>query len=142
MSKILKVNNVSDYSHYVGAADRHPLVGVIDFDETKKLAFYGMTATNEDDKDYTVTIIGRDSTGNEVKETDITLTVYKSPKITYKIEGAKLISPGEYMIESGHEVTLTITNSDLGDMRNITVSVIKDDGARDTYLYNNGMVTA
>lgn len=33
MSKILKVNNVSDYSHYVGAADRHPLVGVIDFEK-------------------------------------------------------------------------------------------------------------
>lgn len=33
MSKILKVNNVSDYSRYVGAADRHPLVGVIDFEK-------------------------------------------------------------------------------------------------------------
>ena len=132
-------DDLEKYDWYATGLPEGLNVGVIDFDETKKLAFYGMTATNEDDKDYTVTIIGRDSTGNEVKETDITLTVYKSPKITYKIEGAKLISPGEYMIESGHEVTLTITNSDLGDMRNITVSVIKDDGARDTYLYNNGM---
>lgn len=33
MSKIRKVNTVSDYSRYVGAADRHPLVCVIDFAE-------------------------------------------------------------------------------------------------------------
>lgn len=33
MSKILKVKNVSDYSHYVGAADFHPWVNVIDFAE-------------------------------------------------------------------------------------------------------------
>ena len=31
MSKILKVKNVGDYSRYVGAADHHPLVCVIDF---------------------------------------------------------------------------------------------------------------
>ena len=33
MSKILQVKNVSDYSHYVGAADFHPWVNVIDFAE-------------------------------------------------------------------------------------------------------------
>ncbi len=33
MSKILKVRNVSDYSRYVGQADRHPLVSVIDYAE-------------------------------------------------------------------------------------------------------------
>lgn len=33
MSKILKVRNVSDYSSYVGHADRHPLVSVIDYAE-------------------------------------------------------------------------------------------------------------
>lgn len=31
MSKILKIRNVSDYSHYLGHADRHPLVSVIDY---------------------------------------------------------------------------------------------------------------
>ena len=33
MSKIQKVRNVSDYSHYVGAASYHPLVCAIDFAE-------------------------------------------------------------------------------------------------------------
>lgn len=33
MSKILKIRNVSDYSSYVGHADRHPLVSVIDYTE-------------------------------------------------------------------------------------------------------------
>lgn len=33
MSKILKVKNVSDYSHYIGAPDFHPLVNVINFTE-------------------------------------------------------------------------------------------------------------
>lgn len=33
MSKIQKVKNVSDYSHYVGAASYHPLVCAIDFAE-------------------------------------------------------------------------------------------------------------
>lgn len=31
MSKILKVKNVSDHSHYIGHTDRHALVSVIDF---------------------------------------------------------------------------------------------------------------
>ncbi len=33
MSKILKIKNVSDYSRYLGHADRHPLVSVIDYAE-------------------------------------------------------------------------------------------------------------
>lgn len=33
MNRILKVQNVSDYSRYVGVVDRHPLVSVIDFAE-------------------------------------------------------------------------------------------------------------
>lgn len=33
MGKILKVKNVSDYSRYVGAVDRHPLISVIDYTE-------------------------------------------------------------------------------------------------------------
>lgn len=33
MSKIYKVRNVSDYGRYVGAADLHPLVCVIDYEE-------------------------------------------------------------------------------------------------------------
>ncbi len=30
--KILKVNKSSDYSSYIGVADRHPLVSVIEYD--------------------------------------------------------------------------------------------------------------
>ena len=33
MSKILKVRNVNDYGHYVGAEEQHPLVSVIDYAE-------------------------------------------------------------------------------------------------------------
>ena len=33
MSKILKVRNVNDYARYVGCAEQHPLVSVIDFAE-------------------------------------------------------------------------------------------------------------
>ena len=33
MSKILKVRNVNDYSRYIGCADQHPLVSVIDYAE-------------------------------------------------------------------------------------------------------------
>ena len=31
MSKILKVRNVNDYARYLGCADQHPLVSVIDY---------------------------------------------------------------------------------------------------------------
>lgn len=33
MCKILKVRNVSDYSRYVGVADQHPLISIIDYTE-------------------------------------------------------------------------------------------------------------
>ncbi|WP_262896985.1 hypothetical protein [Bacteroides mediterraneensis] len=31
MSKILKVKNVNDYGHYLGHADQHPWVSVINY---------------------------------------------------------------------------------------------------------------
>ena len=37
MSKILKVRNVNDYSRYLGCADQHPLVSVIDYDEVSPI---------------------------------------------------------------------------------------------------------
>lgn len=37
MSKILKVKNVGDYSSYLGQADRHPLVSVIDYAEVSPI---------------------------------------------------------------------------------------------------------
>lgn len=37
MSKIMRVRNVGDYSRYVGHADRHPLVSVIDYTEVSPI---------------------------------------------------------------------------------------------------------
>lgn len=37
MSKVLKVKNVGDYSSYLGQADRHPLVSVIDYAEVSPI---------------------------------------------------------------------------------------------------------
>ena len=37
MSKILKVRNVNDYSRYVGCAEQHPLVSVIDYAEVSPI---------------------------------------------------------------------------------------------------------
>lgn len=46
MKKILKVNRPGDFLSYVGAASRHPLVGVVDFDEVSpirsSLNYYGV----------------------------------------------------------------------------------------------------
>lgn len=33
MEKILRVHNVNDYAHYIGAPELHPLVSVIHYDE-------------------------------------------------------------------------------------------------------------
>lgn len=111
-------------------------VGIID----GKLMIYGMTAASENDISCTVNLIGRDAVGNEVTIENFTFTITKTPKITYKIENAKLIAPGEYMVESGlTEPTLTITNGFTGDDRTITVSVISDDGSRTPSTYNPGM---
>ena len=111
-------------------------VGIID----GKLMIYGMTATSEDDIDCDVDLIGRDAVGNEVRIENVTFTITKTPKITYKIENAQLIAPGEYMVESGLTgPTLTITNGFTGDDRTITVSVISDDGSRTPSTYTPGM---
>lgn len=37
MTQILKIRNVHDYNAYIGAADRHPLVSVIDYDEVSPI---------------------------------------------------------------------------------------------------------
>ena len=37
MSKILKVRNVNDYGRYLGCAERHPLVSVIDYAEVSPI---------------------------------------------------------------------------------------------------------
>ena len=37
MSKILKVRNVNDYGRYLGCADQHPLVSVIDYAEVSPI---------------------------------------------------------------------------------------------------------
>ena len=37
MSKILKVRNVNDYGHYLGCAEQHPLVSVIDYAEVSPI---------------------------------------------------------------------------------------------------------
>ena len=37
MSKILKVSNVNDYGRYLGSADQHPLVSVIDYAEVSPI---------------------------------------------------------------------------------------------------------
>ena len=111
-------------------------VGIID----GKLMIYGMTAASESDIPCTVNLIGRDAVGNEVWIDNVTFTISKTPKITYKIDNAKLIAPGEYMAESGlTEPTLTITNGFIDDDRTITVSVISDNGSRTTPPYTAGM---
>ena len=58
MSKILKVRNVNDYSRYLGCADQHPLVSVIDYDEVSPIrhslnnySVYGLFLRDDADVD-------------------------------------------------------------------------------------------
>ncbi len=60
MSKILKVNNVSDYSSYVGHVDTHPLVSAIDYTKVSPIrhslnhyGVYGIFFHDEMDVDLT-----------------------------------------------------------------------------------------
>lgn len=60
MSQIMKINNVSDYSCYVGQTDRHPLVSVIDYAEVSPIrhslnnySVYGIFFHDEADIDLT-----------------------------------------------------------------------------------------
>ena len=55
MSNILKVRNVSDYSSYLGHADSHPLISVIDYDEVSPIrhslnnySVYGLFLRDDD----------------------------------------------------------------------------------------------
>ena len=58
MSKILKIKNVGDYSHYLGYTDQHPLVSVIDYAEVSPIrhslnnySVYGIFFHDESDID-------------------------------------------------------------------------------------------
>lgn len=58
MSKILKVRNVSDYGRYLGHADQHPLVSVIDYAEVSPIrhslndySVYGLFLRDDADVD-------------------------------------------------------------------------------------------
>ena len=58
MSKILKVRNVNDYSRYLGCADQHPLVSVIDYAEVSPIrhslnnySVYGLFLRDDADVD-------------------------------------------------------------------------------------------
>lgn len=58
MSKILKIKNVGDYSHYLGYTDQHPLVSVIDYAEVSPVrhslnnySVYGIFFHDESDID-------------------------------------------------------------------------------------------
>ena len=58
MSKILKVRNVNDYGHYLGCADQHPLVSVIDYAEVSPIrhslnnySVYGLFLRDDADVD-------------------------------------------------------------------------------------------
>lgn len=58
MTKILKVNNTSDYSRYHGVTDRHPLITVIDFSEISPIrhslnsyGVYGVFVQDDNDLD-------------------------------------------------------------------------------------------
>lgn len=58
MSKILKVRNVNDYGHYLGCADQHPLVNVIDYAEVSPIrhslnnySVYGLFLRDDADVD-------------------------------------------------------------------------------------------
>ena len=58
MGKILKVRNVNDYGRYLGCADQHPLVSVIDYDEVSPIrhslnnySVYGLFLRDDADVD-------------------------------------------------------------------------------------------
>ncbi len=60
MKNILKVKNVSDYSRWVGHADRHPLVSIIDYDEVSPIrhslndySVYGLFLRDDSSVDLT-----------------------------------------------------------------------------------------
>ena len=132
-------NNINDYSWYATGLPEGWNIGI---DDDGKLALFGMTAADDEEKPYNVNIVGRDSVGNEYRTTTpIILTFKATPEITYEFNDAVKEVAGSadtYMIENDKEAKLTITNG-FDDNRTITVSVIDEDGDRATYIYSEGM---
>ena len=136
--------DVPDYVWYATNLVPGLNVGVLD---NGSLAIYGMTATSEDNIEMkNIVIVGRDSTGNEVRDTIESLTIKATPKITYEISvdetAVKPVSGNVYMFESSDvdadQPVLKITAGD--DTRKITVSLINTEyGTRKTIDYTGSV---